>query len=488
VQDVRKTVTAELKPVAGSVLILLDLGRGKNRLGASALAQVYNQVGVTPPDLDSPADLVNFYAAMQELVQGNLLLAYHDRSDGGLFAVIAEMAFGAHQGLRIQIDELGDEPLSILFSEELGAVLQVSDQNIAQVNEVLKRHDLGDLAFILGSPVADQSLTIQMSDANIYQGNILGLKHIWSELTYEMQARRDNAECARQEMDALKDPADPGLSFTLTYDPCQPFSIGGGRPRMAILREQGINGHIEMAAAFERAGFTSVDVHMTDLLSSRVNLANFSGLVACGGFSYGDVLGAGAGWARSILFNERLREMFQTFFQRPDSFTLGVCNGCQMVSLLKDIIPGAAAWPRFTRNKVEQFEARFATLEIRPSPSILFRGMEGSRIPIPVAHGEGFTNFERTGSAAEIATHHLAPLRFVDHYGRPTETYPLNPNGSPGGLTGVTTLDGRVTIMMPHPERAFRSVQLSWKPQGLFKGEEGPWLRMFRNARTFVGA
>ena len=486
VQDVRKTVTSELKPVPDSVLILLDLGRGQNRLGASALAQVYNQVGSTPPDLDKPEDMVKFFGAIQELIQQGLLLAYHDRSDGGLFVTLAEMAFGAHQGFRVQIDELGDEPLSILFTEELGAVIQVSDQNIAHVNEILKRHELGDLAVILGSPAADKSVTFQMGDKAVYQGNVIGLKQIWSELTYEMQSRRDNAECARQEFDALKDEADPGLSFKLTYDPCQAFHIGGSRPKMAILREQGINGHIEMAAAFERAGFTSVDVHMTDLLSGRINLANFSGLVACGGFSYGDVLGAGAGWARSILFNERLRDMFETFFQRTDSFTLGVCNGCQMVSLLKDIIPGAEAWPRFTRNKIEQFEGRYATLEILASPSILFKGMEGSRIPIPVAHGEGFTNFERTGSAAAIASQKLAALRFVDHYGRPTESYPLNPNGSPGGLTGMTTHDGRVTIMMPHPERAFRAVQLSWKPQGLFKGEEGPWLRMFQNARQFV--
>ncbi|MEI6564400.1 MAG: phosphoribosylformylglycinamidine synthase [bacterium] len=487
VQDVRKTVTAELKPVADSVLLLLDLGRGRNRLGSSALAQVYNQVGSTPPDLESPVDVVNFYSAMQELVSNGLLLAYHDRSDGGLFTTLAEMAFGAHHGLRVQIDELGEEPLSILFSEELGAVLQVSDQNLARVNEILKRHELSDLAFILGSPAEGRRLTLQMGDTIIYQEPITELKRIWSELTFEMQSRRDNAGCAREEYEALKDETNPGLSFRLTYDPCRPFSIGGNHPKMAILREQGINGHIEMAAAFERAGFTSVDVHMTDLLSGRVNLANFAGLVACGGFSYGDVLGAGAGWARSILFNERLRDMFQTFFHRPDTFTLGVCNGCQMVSLLKDIIPGADAWPRFTRNKIEQFEARYSTVEILSSPSVLLKGMEGSRLPIPVAHGEGFTNFERTGSAVDITSKALASLRFVDNTGRPAERYPLNPNGSPDGLTGVTTLDGRVTIMMPHPERAFRAVQLSWKPQDLFKGEEGPWLRLFQNARAFAG-
>jgi phosphoribosylformylglycinamidine synthase len=365
-------------------------------------------------------------------------------------------------------------------------VIQISDRDIPRVNEILKRHNIDTLAFMLGSPSEDKTLTFEISDKIIYQTKVSNLKRVWSELTHEMQSRRDNAECVREEYDALKDESDPGLSFHLTYDPCRPFSISVNRPKMAILREQGINGHIEMGAAFERAGFTSVDVHMTDLHSGRVNLANFSGLVACGGFSYGDVLGAGAGWARSILFNERMKDMFQTFFHRPDTFTLGVCNGCQMVSLLKDIIPGAEAWPQFTRNKIEQFEARYATVEIQPSSSILLTGMAGSRIPIPVAHGEGFTNFSRTGSLKKIIDQNQAALRFVDNTGMLAERYPVNPNGSPGGLTGVTTRDGRVTIMMPHPERAFRAVQLSWKPLGLFKGEAGPWLRMFQNAREFI--
>ena len=487
VLDARKTVTAELKPDANSVLILLDLGKGQNRLGASALAQVYNQVGSTAPDLDCPSDFVHFFAAMQELVAEGLLLAYHDRSDGGLYVTLAEMAFGAQNGIRVQIDELGDDPLSILFSEELGAVIQVSDQNIPRVNEILKRHNLGDMAVILGSPTSDKTFTIEMGGVTLYQSGIARLKQVWSELTFEMQSRRDNAECVKEEADLLKDESDPGLTFTVTYDPTRPVAVKTTRPKVAILREQGINGHMEMAAAFDRAGFTSVDVHMTDLLSSRVNLANFAGLVACGGFSYGDVLGAGAGWARSILFNERLNDMFRSFFHRPDSFTLGVCNGCQMVSLLKEIIPGADAWPRFTRNKIEQFEARFETVEILDTPSILLKGMAGSRIPVPVAHGEGFTNFGRTGSLPAVLGQKLAAVRFVDHYGKPANRYPTNPNGSPDGLTGVTTLDGRVTIMMPHPERAFRAVQLSWKPQGLFKGEEGPWLRMFQNAREFAG-
>ena len=487
VQDVRKTVTAELKPVEDSVLILLDLGRGRNRLGASALAQVYNQVGALPPDIDTPADLVRFFDAIQEMVASGRLLAYHDRSDGGVFVTLAEMAFGAQQGLRVQLDELGDDPLPILFSEELGAVIQVADRDIPHVNEILRRHGIGDLAKILGSPTSTMTLSVDIGDTVIFEAPVMELKRTWSELTLEMQARRDNADCVREEAELLKAAPGTGLSFRLSYDPGQPPRPWTTRPRMAILREQGINGHMEMAAAFEKAGFTSVDVHMSDLHAGRVALENFAGLVACGGFSYGDVLGAGAGWARSILFNERLREMFRTFFERPDTFTLGVCNGCQMISLLKDIIPGASAWPRFTRNRIEQFEARYVTVEVQPTASVLLKGMEGSRLPVPVAHGEGFTNFERTGSLDEVLSRHLAALRYVDYQGRPATRYPLNPNGSPDGLTGLTTEDGRVTIMMPHPERVFRSVQLSWKPTGLFTSEEGPWLRMFQNARTFVG-
>jgi phosphoribosylformylglycinamidine synthase len=486
VSDVRKTVTAELKPVLDSSLLLIDLGRGQNRLGGSALAQVYNQVGATPPDLDRPADMVRFFGAMQDLVADGLLLAYHDRSDGGLLTTVAEMAFGARLGVHLHLDELGDEPLAALFTEELGAVIQVADAHLGRINEVLKRHDLGELTFIIGSPSADKHLTLEQGSEVIYRERLSTLNRLWSELTYEMQSRRDNADCAREEFDALKDETDPGMTFKLTYDPDAPFAIVNTHPRVAILREQGVNGHMEMAAAFDRAGFASIDVHMTDLLSGRVNLANFSGLVACGGFSYGDVLGAGAGWAKSILFNERLREMFQTFFHRTDTFTLGVCNGCQMVSLLKEIIPGVEDWPCFTRNKVEQFEARFATVEVLPSHSVLLKGMEGSRLPIPVAHGEGYANFEKTGSLDAILRNQLAALRYVDHQGQPAVRYPLNPNGSPGGLTAVTSRDGRVTIMMPHPERAFRAAQLSWRPRELFK-DAGPWLRLFQNARQFAG-
>lgn len=484
--DVRLAVTPDLKNDPDSILLLLDLGRGQNRLGASALAQVYNQVGSTPPDVDNPQDLVHFFSAIQELISSRLLLAYHDRSDGGLLTTLAEMAFGARRGLNIHIDDLGDDEMAILFSEELGAVIQVRDRDISLVNEILNRHHLGGLTFVIGSLAADKRLTIEMGGNIIFAEEITALQSSWSELTREMQSRRDNASCVQEEYDAVKNPDDPGMTFALTYDPEKPFHCGGSRPRMAILREQGINGHMEMGAAFDRAGFQSVDVHMTDLLSGRFNLANFAGLVACGGFSYGDVLGAGAGWARSILFNERLRTMFSDFFHRSDTFTLGVCNGCQMVSLLKDIIPGAEDWPRFTRNRIEQFEARYVTVEVMNSPSVLLKGMEGSRLPIPVAHGEGFANFEITGSLPMVRARHLASLRYVDHAGVPAERYPLNPNGSPEGLTGLTSSDGRVTIMMPHPERAFRSTQLSWKPDHLFTSEAGPWLRMFQNARTFT--
>jgi phosphoribosylformylglycinamidine synthase len=487
VTDVRKTVTAEMKPALDSVLLLIDLGRGQNRLGGSALAQVYNQVGAVAPDLDAPSDMVNFFAAIQDLVSESLLMAYHDRSDGGLLVTLAEMAFGSRHGLKVRLDELGDDPLAALFAEELGAVIQVADRHVARVNEVLKRHRLGDLAFIVGSPAADKQFVIEQGAQALYREQVAVLNGIWSELTLEMQSRRDNEACIREEAAFIRDEADPGMTFHLTYDPAASVRRGvGTRPHMAILREQGINGHMEMAAAFDRAGFASIDVHMTDLLSGRVNLANFAGLVACGGFSYGDVLGAGAGWAKSILFNPRLRDMFQEFFNRPDSFTLGVCNGCQMVSLLKEIIPGAGDWPRFLRNTVEQFEARLATVEILPSVSVLLKGMEDSRLPIPVAHGEGRACFDNPGKPENLRRQGQMAMRFVDNYGKPAERYPFNPNGSPEGLTAVASQDGRVTIMMPHPERAFRGCQLSWAPAGLF-GEEGPWLRMFQNARTFVG-
>lgn len=486
VQDVRRTVTADLKP-GPSRLLLLDLGEGRNRLGGSALAQVYNQVGDEAPDLDHPERFAAFFSALQTLVEQDLLLAYHDRSDGGLLATLCEMAFGGRCGLDIDLAPLEGDDLAVLFSEELGAVLQVAEEQLEAAWAILADHGLADLTHALGTPSPDRQMTLRRGESRVYRESLSQLHRWWSELTFRMQTLRDNPSCVQEEYDRLLDEDDPGLQFNLSFDPAAPFHIGGTRPPMAVLREQGINGQVEMAAAFDRAGFACTDVHMTDLLSGRVTLDAFQGLVACGGFSYGDVLGAGSGWAKSVLYNEALQAQFAAFFSREDTFALGVCNGCQMMAQLKDIIPGAQHWPTFSRNRCEQFEARYVTVEILPSPSVFFTGMEGSRIGIPVAHGEGRADFEHTGSLAEVRQQHLAAARYVDHRGAVAERYPDNPNGSPEGLTGLTTTDGRVTIMMPHPERVFRSVQLSYAPETWKGREEGPWLRMFQNARTFTG-
>jgi len=485
VEDVRKTVTPDLKS-GDSSLILLDLGQGKNRMAGSALAQVFNQVGNDCPDLDDAGLFVKFFDAMQALVDEGMLLAYHDRSDGGLFTAVAEMAFGGRRGVALDLDGIDGAPLDCLFNEELGAVIQVSAACKQQVLDILEEQGLASVAHVIGATTDSKQLTIANGTEEIFSDSVANLNRTWSELTFQMQALRDNPACAREEYDGLLDENDPGIQMSLTYDPAEPH-VSSSRPRMAILREQGINGQVEMAAAFDRAGFESVDVHMTDLLAGRVTLKDFAGLVACGGFSYGDVLGAGSGWAKSVLYNQDLKAMFAEFFARPETFALGVCNGCQMMSQLKDIIPGAEHWPAFTRNRSEQFEARYVTLEIMPSPSIFMKGMEGSRLAIPVAHGEGYANFAVTGSRDAVSDGGLITARYVDNYGKPTERYPLNPNGSEGGITGLTTTDGRVTIMMPHPERVFRSLQLSYRPEGVCEGDEGPWLRMFQNARNFVG-
>jgi len=482
VKDVRKTLTPDLKTGASS-LLLIDLGKGKNRLGASALAQVYNQVGDQPADADDPALLKSFFEAMQELVSQKLVLAYHDRSDGGLAVTLTEMAISGGRGMTVELK--GACALGTLFNEELGAVLQVAHDKLDAVKVVLAKHGLGQaqLCALIGQPTNDRVLKITMGGKPVITLPLSQLRRTWSELTYHMQSLRDNPDCAKQEYDNGLDEQDPGMTFKVTYDPDgKGLAQQAPAPRMAILREQGVNGHVEMGAAFAFAGFESVDVHMTDLLSGRVDLKDFNGLVACGGFSYGDVLGAGSGWARSILYNNKLLSMFKTFFERPDTITLGVCNGCQMVSQLKGIIPGAQHWPAFRRNISEQFEARFATLEVMDSPSVLLKGMTGSRLPIAVAHGEGLAVFENTQDEATA----IASLRFVDGRGQPTERYPWNPNGSKGGLTGFTSVDGRATILMPHPERGFRSVQLSYRPDDLFTGEAGPWMRLFQNAYDFV--
>ena len=489
VSDVTLTLTPDLKrpvdPATGrpraTSLVYVDLGHGANRLGASCLAQVYNQLGDEPADADAPS-VKAFFNAMQKIVAGRLALAYHDRSDGGLAVTLAEMAVTGGRGLAATLPD-GDA-LAALFSEEPGAVLQVADERLDDVLAVFRKAGLAEDVHVVGAPVDDRSFTLSVGCRRALATTVTEIRRAWSETTYRMQARRDNPATALEEYDNGLDEADPGLTFALTYDPDAEVrrpKARGPRPRVAILREQGVNGHVEMAAAFACAGFESVDVHMTDLLAGRVDLADFKGLVACGGFSYGDVLGAGAGWARSILFNRKLKAMFKVFFHRRDTFSLGVCNGCQMLSQLKELIPGAEAWPQFRRNVSEQFEARYCTLEVLASPSIFFRGMAGSRVPVAVAHGEGRVVFPEGVDAGKAR----AALRYVDGRGAATERYPWNPNGSAGGLTAFTTRDGRATIMMPHPERGFRACQLSYRG-GLFDGEAGPWMRMFRNAYAFA--
>ncbi len=486
--DVRRTLTPALRTDSGDTdLILIDLGKGRNRLGGSCLAQVTGQVGRDGPDLDDPDTLVRFFRAIQDLNREGLVLAYHDRSDGGLLVSLCEMAFAGHAGLEADLSELGDSDLGALFAEELGAVIQVRHTEVDDVLKLLEDQGLGRHSHLLGTLRDDDQIRFTRGSRLVYQAPRVELQRAWSETTWQMQSLRDNPDCAQEEYDRILDGQDPGLSATLTFDPNEdiaaPFIERGVRPRLAILREQGVNGQIEMAAAFHRAGFECLDLHMSDILEGRADLGEFKGLVACGGFSYGDVLGAGEGWAKSILFNSRARDQFQAFFARADSFALGVCNGCQMLSNLRELIPGAEHWPHFVRNRSEQFEARLSLVEVLPSPSILLRDMAGSRLPIAVAHGEGRAEF-RDAEHLALAQGHTV-LRFLANDGGAVERYPANPNGSPGGITGLTNRDGRITILMPHPERVFRSVQLSWHPEGW--EEDSPWLRLFRNARLWAG-
>jgi len=485
VTDAAKTCTPQLRTDKGDTdLIYIDLGNGNNRLAASALAQVYGQVGHNGPDLDNAADLKNFFSAIQQLKQDDVLLAYHDRSDGGLIGTLTEMAFAGHCGLDINLAGLGDA-LPVLFNEELGAVIQVKHSVVDDALSVLREYDLANSSHVIGSLRDDQQIVVTVDGEQVINESRITLHRFWAETSYQMQSLRDNPDCAQQEFDALLDENDSGLYADLSFDADEhvaaPFILSGVRPKVAILREQGVNGQIEMAASFDHAGFTAIDVHMSDVLEGRVNLADFKGLVACGGFSYGDVLGAGRGWASTILHNDKARQQFSDFFQRDDTFALGVCNGCQMLSQLKELIPGSEHWPRFERNISEQFEARFSLVEIVESPSVLLQDMAGSVMPIAVAHGEGRADFSETGSQADA----LVAMRYVDHDGKATESYPQNPNGSSEGITSLTTTDGRVTIMMPHPERVTRTVQHSWHPDGW--GKEGPWLRLFHNARKWVG-
>ena len=489
VRDVRRTLTPQLRMDKGdSKLVLIDLGRGQNRLGGSSLAQVYRQLGDLTPDVDSPELLKGFFDATQQLIHEKKLLAYHDRSDGGLFTTVAEMAFAGHCGVEVALDALGEDDLAALFSEELGAVVQVSVEELDAVIEAYKAHGLEDCVHVIGRPVREDVVRFNRNGEEVLSHLRSHYRAIWAETTHQMQRLRDNPECADEEFEAKQNLNDPGLfadlSFDISEDIAAPYINTGRDPLIAVLREQGVNSHVEMAAAFDRAGFAAIDVHMSDILSGRVSLEQFNGLVACGGFSYGDVLGAGEGWAKSILFNNRARDEFAAFFERNKTFALGVCNGCQMLSNLKELIPGAEAWPHFVTNRSERFEARFSLVEVQKNNSLFFEGMAGSRMPIAVSHGEGRAEF-KGNDLATVNAEGLVTMRYINNRGDIAASYPANPNGSPEGITGLTTKDGRVSIMMPHPERVFRTVANSWHPDEW--GEDSPWMRMFRNARVYLG-
>ncbi len=490
VQDVRKTMTPQLRTDLGpSDLILVDLGRGRNRLGGSALAQVYGQTGNKTPDVDDPRALRLFFHLMQAVNHLDYVIAYHDRSDGGLFATLCEMAFAGHAGVDVDLAGIGRDPVAALFSEELGAVIQVPRERREGMLGAFRKAGFGRYTRVIGTVTPDQRVRIRYKGRNMLDESRVDLQRAWSETSYRIQALRDNPQSAQQEFDQILDTADTGLYAQLSFDPnrdiAAPLVNKGARPRVAVLREQGVNGHVEMAAAFDRAGFAAVDVTMSDIIEGRVSLRDYHGAVACGGFSYGDVLGAGEGWAKSILFNHRARDEFSAFFHRPDSFALGVCNGCQMMSNLHELIPGAELWPHFVRNESEQFEARVCMVQVPDNASLFLADMNGSHMPVVVAHGEGRAEFRRHGDMEQLIVNKQIALAFEDYAGRLAETYPWNPNGSPHGITGLTTPDGRFTIMMPHPERVFRTVSNSWHPDDW--GEDGPWMRMFRNARVWVG-
>ncbi|MCP5157518.1 MAG: phosphoribosylformylglycinamidine synthase [Ectothiorhodospiraceae bacterium] len=493
VDDIRRTLTPELRLDAGdTVLLLVDLGRGRCRLGGSALARVHGQVGDAVPDLDEPAALVELFAATRALMADGSLLAYHDRSDGGLLATLAEMAFAAGCGLEVTLDALGEDALAALFCEELGVVVQVpAPRADAAIATLGAGPTLAGHVHRIGHPVAGPPerarVRIAHRGRDLVVESLAVLRDAWSATSARMLEARDDPGCAAEWRRSLGRSASRLVARLPAGEVAGAVpgpAIGGARPRVAILRDQGVNGHHEMAAAFERAGFECHDVHTTDIVAGRVDLATFRGIAACGGFSYGDVLGAGGGWAGSILHQPRAREAFAAVLARDDTFVLGVCNGCQMLSRLGSLIPGAEGWPRFVRNRSEQFEGRLALTEILPSPSLFFTGMEGALLPTVVSHGEGRAEFSHPQGAEAILAAGLVCMRFVDAEGAVAETYPANPNGSPGGITGLTTPDGRVTILMPHPERSFRSAQLSWHPRHW--GADSPWMRMFVNARRWV--
>ncbi len=485
VSDVTKHLTPQLRKVGEpSYLLLFDLGEGRNRLGGSCLAQAYRRTGGRTADLDNPRLLTGLFAAVQELNDRGMLLAYHDRSDGGLFAAVAEMIFASRLGVTLTLEGSRVELLKRLFSEEIGAVVQVARSKLPQVQMVLDRN--GIEAEAIGLVTDDARLVVKSSEEFVLELDRATMQREWSEMSYRIQALRDNPSTAKEEFDRVLDDSDPGLNVKLTFDPNDDIARGfrgGARPRIAILREQGVNSQYEMAAAFMKAGFAAVDVHMSDLLDGRDTLDDYQGLVACGGFSFGDVLGAGGGWAKSVLYHSRTRDQFAAFFGRSDTFALGVCNGCQMLSQLKELVPGADHWPRFLRNTSEQFEARLSLVEIVESPSLFLAGMAGSRLPIATSHGEGRAVF--ADDTARYSASYTVAMRYIDNHGEVADSYPANPNGSTDGICGLSNEDGRVTIMMPHPERVALTRQNSWHPDDW--GEDGPWMRLFRNARVALG-
>ena len=521
IDDVRGTLTPQLDAtVDDSTLVLIDLSRGKMRMGGSIIAQVLNQVGDETPDLDDAKDLIAMVDAVNAMRAKGLIIAYHDKGDGGLLATAAEMAFAGHVGVALNVDMLitegdgisdsrmdsgegknwgaqisgrrEDMTLRALFNEELGALLQIRTSDRAEVMQILREHGLSTCSHTVGKTRPESSkvddgkgeLQVWRDAKKVFGASLSDLHQVWDAVSWKIAQQRDNPVCADSEHAAAGVPDDPGMHLHLTFDPednvAAPF-LNLAKPRVAVLREQGVNSHVEMAYAFSEAGFDAVDVHMTDLQTGRAALKDFAGVVACGGFSYGDTLGAGIGWARSITFNDRLSAEFQQFFGRTDTFGLGVCNGCQMFAELADIIPGAQDWPRFTQNQSNRFEARLSMVEVLESPSLFLQGMAGSRLPIAVAHGEGFANFKYRGNPSKA----IAAMRFVDNHGKPTEQYPFNPNGSADGLTAVTTADGRFTAMMPHPERVFRNIQMSWTSGD--QSQFSPWMRVWRNARKWLG-
>ncbi len=478
VTDIRRHLTPQLRHIdERSQLLLLDIGEGANRLGGSCLAQAFQRHGGATPDLDIPQRLKSFFSAIQALNERGLILAYHDRADGGLLATIAEMMFAGRLGVSLRLAGSAHDLLALLFSEELGGVIQVANSKLTEAHAVLEENSTGWVD--IGAVEPDDQLSIYNDDELVLRLDRTSLQRVWSETSYRLQSLRDNPQTAKEEFDRLLDTEDPGLHVNLSFDPAEDIVaplVGGLQPRVAILREQGVNSQMEMAAAFMRAGFTTVDVHMNDLINGEDSLGNYQGIAACGGFSFGDVLGAGGGWAKSILYQSVLRDEFEAFFGRDDSFALGVCNGCQMLSHLRELIPGAADWPAFRRNKSEQFEARLSLVEVVDSPSLFLAGMAGSTIPIATSHGEGQATFA-DGEAQDRAR---ITLRYIDNYGATARDYPANPNGSAAGICGLASDDGRVTIMMPHPERVARTTQNSWHPDDW--GDDGPWMRIFRNA------